>query len=212
MGAWLSSLEEVTFDRTLAAARQAISANCDPSDPAHAARVREWLNAWGCRLRKPRTGDASDPFVTNLAAWWQVYADKLGHDMRTMTQLDDTKIAALADAYDALRQLETSPSNSQRRRRIGSTAAAKVLFFLYPETVTAWDRRIAQYFGDGDGYAGFAAHLARCRGWAKTIVDDAATAGIPASEIGPAVSRPTSSVAKLIDEYLYQVVSRGKRF
>jgi hypothetical protein len=212
MGTWLASLDKVTFDQTLAAARQAIGPDRNLNNPAHAARVRVWLNDWGCRLRYPRTGDPSDPFTTNLGAWWQEFADRFGFGARPLAQLSNAEIRALAEAYDALRRLAASPPNAQRRRCIGLTAAAKILFFQYPETVTAWDRRIAQRFGGGHGCTGFAAQLTRCRGWAEEIISSAAAAGIAANKIGPAVSRPNSTVAKLIEEYLYQVVSRGKRF
>jgi hypothetical protein len=212
MGAWLTSLDKVTFDQTLAFARQAIGPTCDPSNGSHAVVLREWLNDWGCRLRYPKTGDSSDPFVTNIAAWWQQFAHTLPPSVRTIDQIRDAEIEAVADAYEALRQLPASPPEARRRRYIGSTAAAKLIFFLRPETVTAWDRRIARHFGDGHGRAGFTAHLARCRGWAQAINCDAAAVGIPPNMIGSSVSRPDSSIAKLIDEYLYQVISRGKRF
>jgi hypothetical protein len=212
MGAWLSSLDSVTFDETLAAARKEIGADCDPSDPAHGGRLRVWLNAWGCRIRYPRPGDTSDPFLTNLAGWWRQHAEDLPGPDRILAELSDAEIATLAHGYDALRQLVVSPMDLKRHRHLGATAAAKVLYFIRPKAVTAWDRQISRHFGMGDDAAGFLAHLARCRGWAGLVIAEAKSTGVPQDVVGSAVNRPESSVAKLLDEYLYEVISRGKRF
>ena len=134
------------------------------------------------------------------------------YELRNPGQLNDVEIDAIAGAYDSLRQLVATPANAKRRRYVGSTAAAKLIYFVRPDAVTAWDRRIAQHFGAGSERAGFAAHLARCRGWAQAIIADAAADGISSDMISAGVSRPDSSIAKLIDEYLYQVISRDRRF
>lgn len=76
----------------------------------------------------------------------------------------------------------------------------------------AWDAGIARSFGAGIGRVAFRAHLERCRSWAQEIVAEAASEGVLEAQIGPSVGRPDSSVAKLIDEYLYQVLTRERRF
>jgi hypothetical protein len=204
LGAWLATVP-VRFDDTLAAARSDIGPNPDPSNEAHAKRLRCWLNAWLCRIRYPRDGE-SDLFVTGLADWWAAYEKKLPDPTGTLAQLTDDELEDLAEAYEALRQVVVSPK--RRRRYLGPTAAAKVLYFLRPLAVTAWDATIAWAFGQNRDGDAFRAHLERCRSWAKQIVAEAAAQDITETGIGKAVLRPDSSVAKLIDEYLYEVVTR----
>ena len=40
----------------------------------------------GRRARYPRAGDISDPFISNLASWWQRYDDALPSGKRNLAQ------------------------------------------------------------------------------------------------------------------------------
>lgn len=100
----------------------------------------------------------------------------------------------------------------QRRRNIGPTPAAKLLYYLLPESVPPWDAKIADSVGAGRAREGFRTHLRRCRTWAIMIEVQAGNAGVSLDKVGTSVGRPQSSVAKLIDEYSYQVVTRNHRF
>jgi hypothetical protein len=48
-----------------------------------------------------------------------------------------------------------------------------------------------------------------CQGWAQNIENEGKRVGLEPSEIGPYLNRPTSSVAKLIDEWLYATITGG---
>jgi hypothetical protein len=74
--------------------------------------------------------------------------------------------------------------------------------------LTAWDNQIAGHVGCDRSETGFLTHLRLCRAWASEIEAEGAGADIPPHEIGRALGRPNSSVAKLLDEYLYQVITR----
>ena len=211
MGAALGSLDYVRFDQTLAAARRDIGPHPDLTQSETAHRMRRWLNAWGCRLRYPRDGDETDPFVSGVAHWWADWQPRLPARGRALDRLGDPSLSVLADAYDTLGQLPVSLPG-RRRRRVGPTAASKTLHFLRPEAALPWDAQIAGRFAAGRGRDGYLAHLDRSRTWARTIVAEAARNGIPRRQISIDVRRPNSSVAKLIDEYLYQVITRDRTF
>lgn len=210
MGAYLNGLERVRFDESLASARTDIGPSCDPCDSQHARRLRRWLNAWGCRIRYPRPGE-TDFFVTGFARWWRTWGPSLPRASRTLSRLTEQDIDTLAQAYEALRNVEIAPPG-HRRARLGATAAAKLLSYLRPNSVPPWDATIAASFACGVDAEGFRCHLRRCRGWAREITGCARGERIAESAIGPSIGRPASSVAKLIDEYLYQVLTRHKRF
>ena len=83
----------------------------------------------------------------------------------------------------------------------GATAAAKLLFVLRPRTVTAWDLAISRRPGvDGD----FSAHLRDARRLATQWTREATGRSVP-----DVVGRPTSTLAKIVDEVLYLTCTRG---
>jgi hypothetical protein len=194
------------FDRTLAAARSAIGPTCNPADPAHAMNLRTWLNKWLGRIRVPQAGE-DDPFVSSLADWWMNAKGRLPLADQTLAHLTDTELGGIVDAYVDLAPRAAARSPQGRTRRFRPTATAKVLYFLRPNAVTAWDNAIARTVEIGEGEA-FYRHLVRARSWAQALVDESAQRGIAESDIGLSIGRPESSVAKLIDEWLYQTVTR----
>lgn len=210
VSAMLAQLDVVRFDRTLLAARQQIGPKCDPSNPLHARRLRKWLNNWGCRIRNPRSGE-SDVFVHSIAGWWQRNGPTMPATTRTLSALSNAELMAIATGYADLVRRPVAVKVNGAISRLGPTATSKVLYFLRPDAVTAWDDRIAGHVGCDRSEAGFLAHLRKCRAWASEIEAEAAAVGIPRRDIGAALGRPDSSVAKLLDEYLYQVITRGWR-
>ena len=211
LSAHLNDRLEVRYDRTLRAARADIGGNCDPGNKAHARRLRKWLNDWGCRIGYP-DDDQSDPFVNSLDTWWNGNRWRLPAQERRLSQLSDAELGAVAAAYGELRPMTASirPKNSVRTS-FGPTATSKVLYFIRPNAVTAWDEQIAGHVGCDRSAQGFLAHLVECRGWATRIVAEARDAGILERDVGPELGRPDSSVAKLIDEYLYETITRRWR-
>ena len=94
-------------------------------------------------------------------------------------------------------------------RRVGPTAAAKLLYFVRSCAVTAWDEKISLRTGGGRDQAAFLRHLTTCRGWAASLEAEGWELGLKPGEIGPHLGRPVSSVAKVIDEWLYATITGG---
>jgi hypothetical protein len=69
LGTVLPQYGEFSFDQTLEAARRDIGDEPDLANPAHAVRLRTWLNQWTCRIGYPRAGEA-DVLACSLASWW----------------------------------------------------------------------------------------------------------------------------------------------
>ena len=84
---------------------------------------------------------------------------KLPPARRTLADLKVAEAEAVADAYAALSALPANP-----RRRIGPTAAAKMLHVLRPAAVPAWDAAIARRLHRGTGRDHFRSHVA----WGQT--------------------------------------------
>lgn len=195
------------FDVTLEAARVAIGPQCDPSRAEHARLLRQWLNKWGCRIRVSANSDV-DPFVDSLAEWWPAARPALPPVEVSLAGLSDAEVDGIAGAYGDLEGRTAAVKRNGSRRTFAPTATAKLLYFLRPLAVTAWDEQISRHV-DGHGARAFGDHLLVCRSWAQALVAEAEDRGIAEAEIGPSLGRPASSVAKLIDEWLYTTITGG---
>lgn len=196
------------FDRTLEAARRDIGDEPDLANPVHAVRLRKWLNQWTCRIAYPKAGDA-DVFVGSLARWWIDVKEMLPAEHQRLAQMTDDQLLAVGHAYAELYQRPAAVNRAGTIRSVGATAAAKLLYFVRPLAVTAWDKAISARTGGGNGEAAFLRHLTACRNWAHELEAEAARLGLDPNEIGSSLGRPASSVAKLIDEWLYATVTGG---
>jgi hypothetical protein len=194
-------------DITLIDARAKLGQPYDPADPRHAAELRMWLNKWTCRIRIPPTGEP-DPFVANLGEWWTAVRAGLPDDSARLAGLTDHELEIIAAAYGALVPRTAAVNRIGQRRSFGPTATAKLLYFLRPLAVTPWDKAISRHV-PGLGEPAFLEHLRVCRGWANDLIAEASTRGVEEADIGRLVGRPLSSVAKLIDEWLYQTITAG---
>lgn len=207
LAAVLPAYGRFAFDQTLEAARSDLGAEPDLTSPGHAQRLRRWLNQWGCRIGYPAA--EADVFADSLAAWWGRFSGTLPPEGNDLAQLTDVQLEAVSRAYGDLYVRPAAVSGTGRSRRVGPTAAAKLLYFVRPHAVTAWDRAIAAHTGGGQDQAAFLRHLTVCRMWAASLEAEGRPLGLRPREIGPYLDRPASSVAKLIDEWLYATISGG---
>jgi hypothetical protein len=167
--------------------------------------MRTWLNKWLCRIKVPADGN-SDIIVEQMRTWWTLYGVNGGHRLPEgqLHKLSDDELDLVTAAYVNLRDRTAAELEGGRSRRFGPTASAKICFFVRPETVTPWDKKISEHTR-GD----FREHLRVCRGWAQALVREGSELGLAPSEIGPNLGRPLSTVAKLIDEWLYMTITQG---
>lgn len=168
----------------------------------------KWLNDWICHIRVPLQGE-SDEFVANLGEWWINRRDRLPGSHVRLSQLDDDGLQSFANAYGTLRPLTAQRLQNGTTKSFAATATAKILYFVRPQAVTAWDKKISAHVGGRQDAVGFAEHLKVCRTWAQALETEAVERGIDPAAVGPAIGRPNSSTAKLIDEWLYQTLTRG---
>jgi hypothetical protein len=165
----------------------------DLSRPEHRDAALTWLNSWACRIpRGPAFGDG-------LAKWWPTAHLPTASGLLGATDAD---IALTATAFEHLAALELG------RRRLGPTAAAKLLYGLRPNSIVPWDAAIAaQLHGARDATA-FAAHQHLGRRWARALVGGT---GLSETELPVHIGRSNVSLAKLLDEYLYLLASGHTR-
>lgn len=194
-------------ETSLIVLRDATHPAIDLSVRAHRDALLRFLRAWGCRhLRRDDTGRSSRA----LASWWRRFGPTLPPATAPLADLDDAQLAALGRAYAALAR---SPAAFRTGRdgdvsvSFGDTAAAKALFAIRPQAVPPWDEPMRKAFGwgrvDAEEYATF---LAAVRG---SLIGLARRLGVEPSALPAALDRPTSSPAKIVDEFLWIRITRG---
>ncbi len=206
----LSLSASARADLTLDAAQRDVGEQPDLADPAQAARLHRWLNQWGCRIGYPGPGQP-DVFGDSVAGWWPASQDLLPRPDQRLARLTDAELEAASRAYAGVYLRPASVSMAGRTRAFGPTAAAKLLYFIRPLAITPWDNAISLRTGAGRDDAAFLRHLTACRGWAQDLEAEARGLGVAPGQIGAYLGRPTSSVARLIDEWLYTTITAGHR-
>jgi hypothetical protein len=195
------------FDATLDAFRKAVGSAFDSHVPEHRLALFTWLNSWGCRQFAKEHHETTAS--RSLLAWSDTWLARLPGPAEMLTDLGPDRLAAAADAYEALR---VSPA-SQRKRQLGGvdrvtygpTGAAKTLFALRPEAFPPWDEPIRMH----NGYDGHRdSYLAFLVASATTLSALAREAHVQIGRLPAAIGRPGSSAAKLVDEFAWVAITR----
>lgn len=182
----------------------ATSGVIDPAVAGHRKALFTWLNAWGCRLRRPRDGEV-DVFDGELAGWWAAHAEHLPAVGESLIGLDDVRIRELTDCFGRLAGMPAV--GGARPRALGSTAASKLLHALRPRTLMPWDEAIAIALHGARDSAAFGGHLRIGREWGLALL---AESGLDEDALAERLGRPGIGLAKLLDEYCYLRFTSGE--
>ncbi len=181
----------------------------DPLDlrlPRDRERLLAWLRSWGCRHL--RVADRTST-SRSLRTWATTHVARLPDG--GVLELTAEQMRAAGDAYETLARRRAAFADRSSGRvavTFGPTAASKTLYALRPEALPPWDApmRAALAFGeDADGYVRYLGLTAR------SIRALSRRADIDPSALPAALDRPDVSAARLIDEYLWRVLTRGDR-
>ncbi|MEU5694666.1 hypothetical protein [Actinosynnema sp. NPDC020468] len=186
-------------DRSWSALTLATAPGLDLALPAHRDAAHVWLNAWGCRIRKPRDGEPR-VFDEAVAAWWERWHTGLPAREVWLAELSDEDAAALGECFADLAATRAAPT-----RTLGPTAASKLLFALRPNALMPWDNLIAQRLHGARDGAAYTRHLTTGRTWARAVL---AESGLAEAVLVEQLGRPGGSLAKVLDEYCYLVYTR----
>lgn len=194
------------YDAALREFRSTTGPSLDLGNRYHALALLHWLRRWGCRhLRKEDAEYSADA----LQSWWGQWVSSLPSREANMT----TGIRAMSDvavAYGSLASTHAAHRRYGEREvdvRMGDTAAAKTLFALRPAIFPPWDEPIRLAFAapafDGGSYARF------LRLAADALDGAARRFGVEVHSLPDVLERPSSTPAKLVDEYLWTRITRN---
>jgi len=164
----------------------------DLTNQDHATRLRNWLNKWGCMIKKDEPAIIW-PQLNNWCSHWVA-----GLPSQPLRNVSDQEIKLLAGAYDQL-----------RGEIMGPTAASKTMFALRPDTALPWDVAIRVELDAGDDGAAYEKMLMRSRAALNGLVENAHKFRIEESQISEVVCNPCRSLARLLDQYHWITITRG---
>lgn len=195
-------------DRSSARLRQITGDELDLSVNAYRTALLTWLRSWGCRhLRVADTGRSSRA----LAAWWATHRTSLPKPTRPLVAMSARELESAAEAYGALAAAPAAWRSTPAGRvsvTFGETAASKALFAIRPLAFSPWDEPIRAALDlHSSGRPGYRSYLEQVADALRVL---AAQLGVSVSELPSALGRPGSSPPKLVDEYLWIRVNRGR--
>ena len=195
-------------DRSLDAFRGAVGVRVDLERAAHRRALLGLLRSWGCRHL--RTAD--DAMSSRaLAAWWRQHRGSLAGPRRHIVELRAAEVQGAARAFGALASRAAARRASPHGEvtvTFGGTAASKVMFALRPLAFPPWDVGIVRAFGwRSPAAAEYGVYL---EGAASALDALAARLNVAIDDLPRALGRPSSSPAKLVDEFLWLRLTRGR--
>jgi hypothetical protein len=194
------------YDAALREFQSTTGSSVDLRNRSHALALLHWLRRWGCRhLRKE---DAE--FSANVVqGWWEQWRSQLPEEEEEL-DIGTGRSQAVRDAYQTLAgtiAAHRSYADRQVDVRLGDTAAAKTLFALRPAVFPPWDEPIRLAFAasafSGDSYASFL-ELA-----ADALQGAARRFEVEVGSLPDLLGRPSSTPAKVVDEYLWMRITRN---
>jgi hypothetical protein len=201
--------EFTDFDSTYGRFLTNTTPTFDILDHRHRKALLVWLNSWGCRQFALNFHDKASEHLRN---WGQENLTRLppiGASLLILTDIDFVNVGTL---YVGLRDLQASVRKRNGNSypvTFGPTGAAKTLFALRNQAFPPWDESIRAFLGCDGTQKSYVKYLQWVRSELREVVTDAEAHGILASDIPNALSRPFSSLPKLIDEYNWVTITKG---
>ena len=179
----------------------------DLDSDKHRLALLKWLNKWGCRqFAKDQHSDAS----AEIKDWYEKFRDALCPVDATLLSLTAEELNGVERAYTGL--LNRTASRKRRKNgevqvTVGPAGTAKILFALRPDALMPWDDPIRNKFGWDGSAASYRKHLEMARGWLNDLTKVCEEKGFQLAELPSRLGRPQSSLAKMIDEYLWVTIT-----
>jgi hypothetical protein len=189
------------YDQLLAETAPAL----DLDNDRHRMALLRWLNKWGCRQFAKGSHSVAS---TELKAWYKEFEHDLFSETEGLLSLTDEHLDKVEQAYSGL-LVRTASYRGKAKSRItvGPAGTAKILFALRPNALMPWDDPIRAKFGWDGSARSYRDHLLMARGWLNELSSECNAQGFQLSDLPSKIGRPKSSLAKLIDEYLWVTIT-----
>jgi len=176
----------------------------------HRMSLLKWLNNWGCRqFAREHHMLASE----EIRKWYQESGAQMFPADVTLLSLSNEDLAQVEQAYARLVSRTASRrrmnNDTETRVEIGPTGASKILFALRPLALIPWDDPIRKRFGVDGSACSYTKFLRNVRTILNKLEQSCEEKGYIITDLPNLLGRPTSSIAKMLDEYFWVTITRG---
>lgn len=168
----------------------------------------EWLNRWGCRIESDKRPQASSA----IGQWHRRYGLKLCPEAKGIWGLNHKELDALDAAYQDLRDRPVfccERGGKAVERRVGPTAASKILFALRPRAALAWDEKMRNGLRKTLGVTTYRQFLELAKSDSIALKRQFREHGLDFNGLPETLSRPEATLAQLIGEYYWVKHTKG---
>jgi len=199
------SENDTSYQRFLAATTYSPDLRVD----AHRKYLLTWLNEWGCRQFAKNYHNLASK---NILSWYNQFSDRLPSEETNLWQLDEDQLIKIGAAFESLSDRTASYRTRGAKRyrvSVGSTGAAKILFAIRPKALVPWDEFIRHSLNFDKPRQSYPDFLRMAKQELTTLETSCRMCGFQLADLPVQVSRPNSTVPKLIDEYYWVTLSEG---
>jgi hypothetical protein len=198
------------YDKSYLEFQQVVSNPPDLSLEIERQSLLTWLNQWGCRqFAKEYHPKAS----SEINKWFAQYASRIASTSKELRLLTESDFAETEKAFTDLSESVASMRRENDGKtipvNIGPTGAAKNLFALRPMAYPPWDIPIREkLILDGSGHS-YIAYMKHIQSELTELEIDCDRLGLRITELPIKMNRPSSTIAKVVDEFYWVTISKG---
>ena len=187
---------------------QAINNKLDLKAVNHRKELLKWLNKWGCRQFKLENHNiASNEILT----WFLKYNNSFFDNNKNLWDITNEDLTIIKETFDSLANKTASIRNRSGNEiiiKVGPTGTSKILFALTSNALPPWDQPIREYYEyDGSGLS-YCQYLKDIQLMLNELELSCHKNGFSLQQLPNKLTRPNSTVPKLIDEYNWVIITR----
>jgi len=190
------------FDEAYSKFLKNTSPSLDMRNDDHLKALLEWLRAFGCRQFE-KESDGGDS--KTLKDWYEKDEHLLPSPSKTLLSLPKDELDKAGKIYENLKDKEIS------RKTVGATCASKILFALRKDVFPLWDGEMRKKLRQSNRITSYRQYLEYVKQEFLELDEDCKKHDIVLSKVPNELSRPWSSLIKLIDEYHWVVLTRDRK-
>jgi hypothetical protein len=191
------------YDESLEELRKNAGPIPDLSNEIQVHHVLKWLRKWKCRNLEIRHEETS---IESIKHWFAARKDLLEELPDQIDYYNARHLVELDSLFEGLSESHATP-----KKRIGATAAAKILYLIKPNALPPWDefiRTTLHHNGSGISYCAF---VDNCRYIIKDIKEQCLRAKVTLADVVQHGRQPEVSSVKAIDEYYWTTITSKMR-
>jgi len=179
------------------------------SKDEHCQALFKFLNRWYCRLRKDDGKEYCDKTCKEIKSWYKQYQNKLPDEEINLLELRE-QLDNVNCAYEDLK------NRSAGIRKIGKTAASKILFAIRPNSLVPWDNKIRDKLCPNGSYREF---LEKMQTMVRDIKQLCKNQGFKLAELPEKLGESgkiqlngqtiLKTIPKIIDEYNWITITKN---